>query len=225
MKISRITGELNIAMDFARRTWFFKKKANAKVNKLEVELGEALRSEEVALQGHRAACIELERAEEKKKEASVWRTRRLEYFEEITDLDRRLRGDDGQDRDFERLKAGGLEVVEIEQIRVRAIQDMIIMRSAHFRMANDVTDRIEHIIRDHTNYRWAMNQIPFYYEQCRKLQKLYSPPTIGYYYGMPPFKRLLARQQTVFGRANELQEAARLAASGTLVDLSTIKRE
>jgi hypothetical protein len=104
-------------------------------------------------------------------------------------------------------------IVRKEQIRVMALQDLIIWASDDGGVEDRVVEQIDDAIESHTDNRWRdyadhFNNDVLLYTQ---LQAKYIPKKVGYdHKNTTPFMELIARLDDAFGGANELQGDTRL---------------
>jgi hypothetical protein len=142
------------------------------------------------------------------------RAQRQERVEDITfvlDNEVRLRGEDGQAMDFIRLKEGGFaDIAYVERIRVRALMDLMIMSSYRVSSDLDISARVRDLLRDHSRKDWFPDGDGLDRAKCIEAQKSYHPPRFRKYCDEHACDEQMERQKAVFGRAMELQRAARL---------------
>jgi hypothetical protein len=197
--------------------WKRKRAAKDRVEKQKAELMDAETHDSYVLQKcrqHNDAAIEcMESARIHKDRARDLREQRLERLVAVFGEYLREHGDeDRQESDRIKLEDenSGCTIVEKEQIRVKALQDLIIWASDDGLVENRVVAKIDDAIKSHVDGRWRTCAVDSA-SSCEGFQSVYHPLELGYDYGdLSNFSVQMAWLDGVFGRANELQGNTRI---------------
>jgi hypothetical protein len=210
--------QLTIAEEAATRAVFrsTKMEANAKVRTLRLKFAQAFANKKRVLQKCKdyndEADTAIEEAQKCRKRARDLRDQRIEYLAKAVSTHIADRGGEGkQALDLRKLDEPNCDIEQQEAIRVRFLQDFIIINATYYVHAEGrIAGFIEDYIRSHTDKRWRGNVGDNDSKLCEKLQEKYHPIKPDYNYrDLTQFERQREQLVTVFGGENDLLEYAR----------------
>jgi hypothetical protein len=215
---AKIRRQLASAEGIAKRVKFYSNKrgVNERVSTLRLKFAHALAHEKSILQKYvdenNKAKADIEEAQRYRKLARRSRDQRIEYITKAVSAYIADRGGEGsQERDIRKLGEPDCDIELQEKIRVRFLQDFIIIKSVYYANAERaIAGFIECDILSHADERWRRYIGDNDSQLCEKLQEKYCPIAPDYdYKDLTPFERQRERLVPVFGRENDLLTYAR----------------